>query len=170
MNQTLPTLLMLVFSLLACNAPQPKDKKEETATPSPVIQPAIEHELYLPSITLEELQALWNTCNQIDYLFYDLPISSSVNDSQSAQAHLRHISDSPVRADVKKRCGYAIGRVFYKADGEDLLEAEAYYSGGCAFFVFFKDGKPASCNLMTPAGVNHFNQMVVTALGAKPAE
>jgi hypothetical protein len=166
MNRTLPVFLFLIIPLIACNNQKSANKQSPTTSETSISEVA--HELYLPSISLEEVEMLHNKCNQIDYLFYDLPISSSVNDSQSAQVHIRHISDSPVRADVKKRCGKPIGRLFYKTNGEDLIEAEAYFSGGCAFFIFFKDGKEASCNLMTPDGVNHFNQIIAAVSGKSP--
>lgn len=125
---------------------------------------------YLPSISLEEMQDLYKTCNQIDYLFYELPISSSINDQNSAQVHLRHISEEPVPTEVKNNCGKAIGRLFYKKDGEDLIESEVYFSSGCTFFVFFKNGQPAYSNIMTPDGVNHFNQILETVQNARNAQ
>jgi hypothetical protein len=169
MNRILPVLLLLALSLFACNNSKTSSEKQTTSNPEASV-PLAQHEPYLPSITQEEIEILWEKCNQIDYLFYDLPISSSVNDRPSSQAHIRHISDSPVRAEVKKRCKKPIGRLFYKTDGEDLIEAEAYFSGGCAFFVFFKGGKETYCNLMTPDGVNHFNQIIAAASGKMPAE
>lgn len=164
-------LLSIALFFLACdNTNTPTEKSKETpkvSTPptetntGPVVLP----DAYLPSITLDELTNMWQVCNQIDYLFYDLPISSSVNDIQSAQAHLRHISDTPVSMKEKERCKKSIGRIFFKSDGEDLIEADAFFGGGCAFFVFYKGGKAVYSNLMTPDGVNHFNQIISAATG-----
>ncbi len=176
MNRLLSTLIFLTFFLFACNNTQSTEAKKtnppsvqntptQPKTPEKTGGPVVLADAYLPSITMVELTGLWNTCNQMDYIFYDLPISSSVNDSQSAQAHLRHISDTPVSMREKNRCTKPIGRLFFKSDGEDLIEADAYFGGGCAFFVFLKKGKATYSNLMTPEGVNHFNQIIATATG-----
>ncbi len=140
--------------LFACQNTAPKPQ-----TPPAAPAPA-EETMYLPSITTEKMEYLWQACNQIDYLFYNLPISTSVDNNASAQVHLRHISDSPVPLMVKQQCNTPIGRIFFKKDGEDLLESEIYFASGCTFFVFFEKGKAKAANYMTAEGVNHFNQLI----------
>ncbi len=168
MSRIISFFLFLTFSLISCNSSQTNNKQVKKDATPPAVKEVDAYTAYLPSITTDEMEILWKTCNQMDYIFYELPISSSVNDSLSAQVHLRHISDSPVRNEVKTRCGKAMGRIFYKAEGEDLMDAEVYFSGGCAFFVFYKNGKATYCNLMTPDGVNHFNQLIAAASGKSP--
>lgn len=173
MKQIASLLFFIIIGLSACTDPPPS---ASTSTPQSTPQtapstpetpqqtgPVVRADAYLPSITMEEMTHLWNTCNQMDYIFYELPISSSLSDQSSAQAHLRHVSDTPVGLKEKERCGKAIGRIFYKVDGTDLFDAEVYFSGGCAFYVFFKDGKRTYSNLMTPSGVDHFNQIIAAA-------
>jgi hypothetical protein len=115
------------------------------------------------------MKILWDNSNQVDYIFYELPISTSLNDQYSIQQSLRHVSDTAVPLNVKNNCK-PISRVFYKKDGEDLMEAEIYFSQGCSFFVFFKEGKPFYSNLMTNDGVTHFNNILQKALSIQPKQ
>ncbi len=168
--------LFLFIGFSCTNTPensnaQASGEKTESIEPAPAPQeqtgPAVIENAYLPSITISELQNMWNTCNQMDYVFYELPISSSVNDQASAQVHLRHISDTPINQAEKARCTKAIGRIFYKTNGEDLIDAEVYFNQSCAFYLFYKKGKATYSNKMTPAGVEHFQQIIAAANGAK---
>jgi len=168
MNRLSIILLFITFLFVACDNTSTQAKEQENAATAP--GPVVRADAYLPSITMPELQQLWKNCNQMDYIFYELPISSSVNDNASAQSHLRHISDTPAGMKEKDLCGKAIGRIFYKSDGEDLTSAEVYFAGGCAFYVFYKDGKKTYSNLMTPEGVNHFNQIIATATQGPPKQ
>jgi len=176
MNRILTIIFLFSILFSACEqtseannkTPEAKAPSSKPATPEQT-GPVVLSDAYLPSIPMTVLQNLWTTCNQMDYIFYELPISSSVNDSPSAQAHLRHISDTPVSITEKNRCKKAIGRVFYKNNGEDLIESDIFFGGGCAFFVFYKKGKPTYSNVMTPAAVDHFNQLIAAANG-KPIQ
>lgn len=167
-------LLFILFLFIACTnstteQTTPMEKAPQQAAPEspPPSGPVVREDAHLSSITIPELQNMWNICNQIDYVFYDLPISSSVNDQPSAQAHLRHISDTPISHAEKAQCQKAIGRIFYKTNGEDLIESEAFFGPKCAFFIFYKKGKAVYSNKMTPAGVEYFNQIIAAANGAK---
>jgi len=80
---------------------------------------------------------------------------------------LRHISEAPVPLNVKNSCK-PLARVFYKNEGEDLMEAEIYFASGCTFFVFFKDGKPIFSNLMTDEGIKHFTDILEKAMRFQP--
>jgi hypothetical protein len=153
--------LFLVFIATACNT---NENKKETKTDSPDTS---QNQIYLPSISMEELKILWDNCNQVDYIYYDLPISTSLDDQYSIQQGLRHISETPVPLNVKNNCK-PLGRIFYKDEGEDLIEAEIYFATGCTFFVFFKEGKPAYSNLMTGDGIKHFTDIMQKALSLQP--
>lgn len=159
---------LLWFALLfGCNLgssdkPAPNPPSPPNAPPPPPVE---SKEVYLPGLELAIMQNLWNGCNQIDYIFYELPISTSVDDNASAQVQLRHVSDSPVPVSMKQRCAKPIGHVFYKQDGVDLLEADIYFATGCTFYVFMKKGKPVFSNVMTQEGVAHFNQIISSVQG-----
>lgn len=156
--------LVLVLCFACGNSNQSESQPNNESSPNTNTEAAntnVEYDqVYLPSITVEEIQSLWTSTNQIDYIFYNLPISSSIDNNPSAQVHLRHISDTPANNTTIARCPTGLGRAFYKASGEDLLEAEIFFAEQCAFFVFYKNGKATYSNLMTQEGVNFFNQMV----------
>ena len=158
-------LILLFFSavLFTCGNSENNTDAQKASTP------ATQNEAYLPSITLEEMEFLWNNCNQVDFIYYELPISTSLNDQYSIQQSLRHVSDTPVPLNVKNNCK-PISRVFYKKDGDDLMEAEVYFSQGCSFFVFLKNGKPQYSNLMTDNGIKHFNDIIQKALSIQPQQ
>ncbi len=158
--------LTLVF-VLSCNSSENKNETTSEVKETQTNPPQTQQEIYLPSISLEEMESLWNNCNQADFTYYQLPISTSLSDKYSIQQSFKHVSDTPVPLDMKNRC-FAIARVFYKKDGDDLMDAEIYFSQGCSFFVFFKDGKPAYSNLMTNAGVKHFDQIIQKAISIQP--
>lgn len=157
----------LIFSL-ACKNDQNKstvNNSSNNSTPAP--KQIDGNQQYLPSISVEEISTMWTECDAIDYVFHNLGISSSVDDNPSARVHLRHISEAPASIKDQQRCPKGIGRLFYKTQGEDLIEAEVHFGGGCAFYVFHKNGKAVYSNLMTPAGVDHFNQIIAMATQAR---
>ena len=148
--------LFFVAFVFSCN--NPGNQKEAQTKTEPEPQAVDQGQIYLPSISMDDIQVLWDNANQVDYLYYELPISSNLDDQYSIQQSLRHVSETPVPLSVKNKCK-PIGRVFYKKDGEDLREADIYFTKGCTFFVFFENGKPAYSNLMTNEGLNHFNDI-----------
>ena len=152
---------MLFSVVTACNT---SENNDETKTETPT---ATQEEIYLPSLSMDEMKILWDSCNAVDFLYYELPISTSLNDQYSIQQSLRHVSEAPVTLTYKNNCK-PIARVFYKNEGEDLIEAEVYFSQGCSFFVFFKNGKPVFSNLMTNEGIKHFNEIIQKALSLQP--
>ena len=161
-------LLILFFAamLFSCNSSENNGEasNNESTTENSVSQ---QESIYLPSISMADLEFLWENCNQMDYIYYDLPISMSLDNPYSIQQSLRHVSDTPVSQNVKNNCK-PISRVFFKNSGEDLMEAEIYFSNGCSFFVFFKEGKPAHSNYMTDAGVKYFNDILQKAQSVQP--
>lgn len=162
----MPKLLVWLFFATLIFACSTSDNKNE---PKPEVSTQSPDQAYLPSITMEELKNLWDNSNQVDYIYYDLPISTSLSDVYSIQQSLRHVSETPVPLEVKNKCK-PISRVFYKNSGKDLMEAEIYFSQGCTFFVFFKEGKPAYSNLMTNDGVKYFNNILTKAQEFQPKQ
>ena len=159
----------ILMSTIACTSDSNEKQEESNQNTTTETQVPQQDQLYLPSISMDDLKVLWDNCNQMDYIYYDLPISTSLSDQYSVQQSLRHISDTPVSQSVKDNCK-AISRVFFKQDGEDLMEAEIYFSNGCSFFVFFKEGKPAHSNYMTDAGIKYFNDILQKALSVRPKQ
>ena len=163
--------LSFFFIVISCNNSENTTEKvtDEKVGKKQANPPQTQKEIYLPSISVPEMKTLYHNCNQVDFIYYELPISTSLNDQYSIQQSFRHISESPVPLAVKNRCS-PISRVFYKKDGEEIMEAELYFAKGCSFFVFFKEGKPAYSNLMTDSGVKHFTNIIQKALSIQPTK
>ena len=102
------------------------------------------------------MQKLFDQCNYVDYLFYESDFSMSMNNKQSIQQTLSHVSEQVPTLDPNCK---SIGRVFYEIDGNTEIEAEIYFSNACQYFVFIKDKKRVYANNITADGVAHFNNI-----------
>jgi len=152
--------IAILLSFFAC-------KNDKPTPPPAAAQPlSLADQAKLPSITLADMSNLNTNCDFLDYTFYDprLPMSISLNELSSIRQTLGHISqDTPVP--TGENCKPA-GRIFYQSKGDYILEAEFYFSNGCAYFVFFKEGKPVHANDMTDAGKQFFSNNIAQALKA----
>lgn len=150
--RTFLVAIPLLVGLAACQNPEKQNHERaaepETSAPSTAAQPT------LPSIPLETVEYLWANCDYVDYVFYDLPISMSLDNQRSVQYVLQHISDAP--APLLPECK-PIGRIFYQVKGENALMADLYFSQGCTYFVFLENDKPKYANYMTEKGVAYLN-------------
>jgi hypothetical protein len=146
-------LYLLILTLAAC-------AQEKPATPPPAPLAAAPAPA-LPSIPLEMVQKLWNECTHVDYIFYELPMSMSLDEKASIQYAVRHISDRPApnRPDCK-----ATGRVTYLIGGDIFLEADFYFAETCTYFVFYQNKQKAYANLMTEEGIGYFKNQIQQGL------
>ncbi|MCR9285921.1 MAG: hypothetical protein NXI23_00880 [Bacteroidetes bacterium] len=143
--------LILIMSFSCQNDSQESSNKDVQANQPSAATAA------LPGLPLETIQYLWENCDYIDFLFYELPISMSLNEKSSIQYALRHISADAARLDPNCR---AIGRVFYQVKGENFLEADIFFQQGCTYFKFLKDNKPVFANYMTDDGIKYMNENI----------
>lgn len=148
-------VIVLATTFLACGEEKPVQQQ-----PAPAPAPAEKPVATLPSIPLERLQYLWENCDYVDYVFYKLPISMSLDNKESVRNALSHVASEP--APLLPQCN-SIGRIFFVVKGNNELMAEMYYSPGCTYFVFLKDEKPAYANYMTPEAVQYFNNIFTQA-------
>jgi hypothetical protein len=155
--------ILLIVSLAACtNSASDQEKSTRSETPQ---QPAVpEGSLVLPGLPIEQLKDLWEKCDFVDYIFYDLPISMSLDRKNTIQYALSHIASEP--APIPPSCK-PIGRIFYQVDGENVLESDLYFTQGCAFFVFLEDGKKKYCNYITQEGAKYLNNNIQQANAVK---
>ena len=153
--------LYLLLTLLACGTETAQNNAAQSPpTADPQATPPSTGEALYPSISVEEMQTLWNTTTSIDYLFYELPISMNMTEKTAIQSTLKQISDRP--ALVKKECK-AMGRVFFQNNGNPIAEADFYFAPGCTYFIFMENQKPVKSNQMTPEGIQFFQNLLVTA-------
>ena len=153
--------LLLITGLVSCD----QGTKEQPAKPAvPAQQQAAA--ATLPGVPMEVVKNLWEHCDYVDYLFYNLPISMSLNNQPSIRNALSHIASDA--APTPPQCK-SIGRIFYQIKGENVQMAEIYFTPGCTYFVFLKDDKPAYANYMTPEGVDYLNNIFKQS-GIKPEQ
>lgn len=147
-NLTLALALLMAASFLSCGGNSQNDQQNAQSAEQP---PSY------PSIPMATVQMLFEKCDYIDYLFYYTNFSVSQKTKADIQQAITHIAAEPpvIRFDCKP-----IGRVFYQAEGESLLEADLYFDENCIYFLFMEDGKPAYANRMMPNGIAFFNQIM----------
>lgn len=144
------TLILLVASIFgACGSgssnEQPQEEKTDNST-APTY----------PSISQATLQKLWNECDYVDYVFYDLPISMNQSDQPSIRGAIRQIAqESPI---INPNCK-SIGRIFYQIKGENYLEADLYFASDCVYFLFLEDGKPKYANRLTAEAIQFYQNI-----------
>ncbi len=141
---------VLLFSCKPSTPPAETQSTEQTTVPTSAGS--------LPSITEEEMRMLWDSCDYVDYLFYDLPVSMSLNEQGSIRSSLSYIAKQP--AELKPSCK-SLGRVFFIKKGETILEADIYFSPGCTYYVFRKENKAVYANLMSEAAFKFFNRTIM---------
>jgi hypothetical protein len=149
--------LLILISLAACNKAGNDSQSATETQPTPQPLPAKAAGIDYPGLPVERAVAMFNECNYVDGIFYDLPISMSQNEKASIQQTISYISDSP--ATIYPNCA-PIGRFFFQKDGDDMAVAEFYFSGQCYAFIFLEDGKPKYGNKLTDAGKAYFERIL----------
>lgn len=151
-NLTLALALLLAAAFLSCGGNSQHNQQNGQQSAQAAEQPPS-----YPSIPMATVQMLFEKCDYIDYLFYYTNFSVSQKTKPDIQRAISHIAAEPpvIHSNCKP-----IGRVFYQAEGESLLEADLYFDEKCIYFLFMEDGKPAYANRMMPNGIAFFNQIM----------
>jgi len=134
-------LLVLVGNLLACS--NTADKK-----PPGTDYPA------LPEATLNLMKA---NCDYIDMTFYNYPISTNQSDMSSIRPSMTYWDPEPAR--IPAACKPA-GHVWFQSKGNNIAEADFYFSPDCYFYVFYENGRPAYAHPMNAKGVAFFERIL----------
>ena len=148
---------IFALSLCSCKNENVEVKSEEKVnTEAPATdQPALTT-LSLPTLDAEIFKKIAQSCDYVDYIFYNLPISISQDNRQAILSNINFISREPITS-YPATCK-SMGRKSFMSDGEILLEADVYLNKeqGCYFYVFLKDGKPAYANKIANDGINFY--------------
>ena len=110
----------------------------------------------LPSITLEEMQILYDQADYIDLIFYNMNFSMSVNDKPNVKRVVTFVDKTQPNPNFT--CP-TMGRIIFQKDGEILIEADMHIDKHCSHFVFFKNGKKAFANNISEQGKGYFNKI-----------
>jgi hypothetical protein len=153
-------LIYLVFffsGLLVAGCSESTPSTTEVPPPAAPQQQAISQAPLYPSFPIEKVEYLFQNCDYIDYIFFDLPISMSIKEKPSIQYNITHIGSQPARQ--LPNCK-PVGRLFYQVKGENVEQAELYFSQGCTYFVFLENDQPKYGNMMTDKGIEYLNGML----------
>ena len=125
---------------------------QKTDRDLPPASPAIS-QVYYPSIPDSTMQMLWEQCDFIDYIFYDLDFSMSQDQQTDIRNALKHISRATPVTDPACK---PVGRIFFQVKGENAAEADIFLDSRCQYYLFYKNGEQAYANALTPQGVQFY--------------
>jgi hypothetical protein len=148
---------LLLFSTFQCKETENKKQDQAKAEVKPN---------NLPKLPEQEYSRLYEECDFIDYIFFDLPFSLSQNEKPSIQQNVLFISKDEVNG-IPTGCK-AMARKFFKIKGNIVLEADVFMDGKCNYFLFYKDGKATYLNKMNQAGINFYNNLIDQAAKMNP--
>ncbi len=149
--------LLASLTFLSCQESSKKTTPEATTAAPATGAPAY------PSVSIDTLKMLWEKCDYVDFIFYNLNISVSQNEKPAIQSTLGHIAaDVPV---INNTCRPE-GRIFFQAEGKNVLQGDFYLGQGCVYYIWYKDdGKtPFAANSLTQTGVTFFQDLFKQAL------
>lgn len=155
-------VITLSFFMMACEGCQKgTSSTTDTAvtTPAPAetpAAPATAASATYPSIAGETVKMLWDKCDYIDFVFYYLNFSMSQKVQNSIRATIAQISTAVPEIDPNCQ---PIGRIFFQAEGVNIMEADIFYSNGCAYYIFYEDGKYAYANQMLPTAEKFYDNI-----------
>lgn len=182
------TLFLFALLLISCNdTPPPTTVAPETTAKTEETKPKTQEEAFdkmkselattdkdfegaemLPSIDISVLENLWENCDFVDYVYYDLPISASLDNEASIKSSIQHVASNP--AGKINGCK-AIGRVFYQIEGENVLQGDIYFSKGCTYFLWLDSkGKYFAGNMMMDSALKFFASNIQAAMGKISAQ
>jgi len=147
-------LLILALSLIACNGKDSAIENGGDLASVPVEQAPAAKSVGLPRIPNSLMQVLIDSTDYVDYLFYDMDFSMSMDNKQGVMYSLAKIGEEP--ASISGTCK-PIGRVFYQIKGRNAAEADLYFSKGCTYLIFMKDNSPVYGNSMSEVGKTFLN-------------
>jgi hypothetical protein len=135
----------------------PASQQEATA-PAPQSSPSPQEiTLPYPALGNPYITALYAETEQVDIIFYDLPISVNQDDAASAKSTALYVSPTnpKITADCKP-----VARLSWIADGKILREADVYMDDGCEYLMFMENNEGVAVNAMSQSGVEFFKNII----------
>ena len=110
----------------------------------------------IPIFPASRMQDLVDSVDHVDYLFYDLDFSMSMDQQPGINYAIATIGDTPAKLDANCK---PIGRIFYEVQGRTAASAQLYFSPGCAYLSFVNDaGDILYASEVSPVGKDFLNQ------------
>lgn len=159
-------LIVTTTSLLACSdkaKPSEAAGTEATTTSPAAPAAAVSNNAgSLPPMSTERLKYLWDNCDYIDFVFFDLDFSMSQEEKSAIQGTIAGIgANAPTLNPACK----PIGRVFFQVAGKNVEEADLVMGQGCVYYIFQENGKSAYANLLTERGFKFYQDVFTQVLG-----
>jgi len=151
-NLLIAGLFILVNLTSSCNSKKESDSSSDGANASGSVRAAT-----LPCLSPQEVNILYSRAEQVDIIFYNLPISVNQDDAASAKNTVLYVA--PAGPVLTSKCE-PLGRLSWISDGKIFREADFYIGQGCNHFVFMENGQPAFKNAMSPEGVQFFQTIM----------
>ena len=154
--------MLSLFSWAACTDQKPTENSPPVTTNVAADNTPTNARPTYPALPLEKAKELWEKCDYVDYVFYELAFSMSLNKGSDIKNCIRQISSAAIQPTTPV-CK-PIGRIFYQHDGENLAEADFYYTPAnqCYYLIFLENNQPAYGNLLTVDAVNYYKQVFST--------
>lgn len=150
------TLLCLLSIVGACGSGDaPPTDADATPPPAPA-------SAEFPRLQPAQMQALVDSVDYIDYVFYELEFSMSMDNASGIQYALAQIGPESAR----RRPGCKpIGRVFYQIKGRNAMAADMFFSQGCTYFEFVEGNTVVAANEMSEVGKEFLNNQFGQIMG-----
>lgn len=136
--------LLILSQLFACSDAAPQQETTVAGTSYPPLPEEIR-------------KSLLETCDYIDITFYNYPISTSQDVASSIQPSMTYWD--PEGATIPNTCR-AAGHIWYQSKGNNIREADFYFSPDCFYYVFYENGKPAYANPINARGLAFFERIL----------
>jgi hypothetical protein len=144
----------------------PKSAAPTTSAPTEAPKTRLSMQENLPQLSPEMLQTLWDSCTLVDYTYFTMPITMSLDRQASVRSSLRHIGMGVVaqKADCK-----LFAKLFYQIKGQIVMTADMFFSeNSCSYVVYSIGGKPTFANPISTEGVQFLNQIIERQKAKKP--
>ena len=151
---TLAAPLLFALFFMACNGGETSAGQGSEVAGSASAKTPEQKEGQLPRVPNELMQNLVDSADYVDYLFYELEFSMSMDNKQGVMYAISKIGENS--PNLNPSCK-PIGRIFYQIKGRNAAEADLYFSQGCTYMVFMKDNVPVYANEMSDVGKTFLN-------------
>ena len=151
MNYHIIAVIILCFTIGACKQTDNSNQSGQEVASSTTT---------LDGLPTEILRNAVQNCNNIDIIFYNLPISVNQSDQNSVRGSLGFIGQ---KATQNVGGCPSIGRIFYNSDSGTVAEADIHFSDNCYYFGFLENNQVKYANEITPEGINFFSQLINSA-------
>ncbi|MCF8236868.1 MAG: hypothetical protein K9I85_01820 [Saprospiraceae bacterium] len=144
-----PILFLLAVCFILFSAC--KDQPKAVETPEPVVEESTQPNGSFLATPQQWLDSIANKVTQIDYVFFNLPISLALTDPpaiRSAFAQMDAQHPVPLSWDCP-----SIARIFYVANGETVGISELYFSQGCTYLRFYEGNTMTTAVRLNEMGI-----------------